>query len=194
MIGARTTRDPFAAHVESPSMSVVRPPYLARPPRHASRNKLQVAHGVQERKVVWDAMIDGRQKNAAEMREGKRLLQASKRMRDEERHRRIVERAVALRERGVGAEKQRILEEARLEQFRKIREEKKGRGAMEVLLKSRTEQRIAEMEQEEAELIEWLQAKNVEQREAYDELAIVVERRKAKQQPSATHPPPIAER
>jgi len=67
-------------------------------------------------------------------------------------------------------EAKRRLEEDRLAQLEKFREDYEGRTAQEELLRSRTDSLVAKMEKEEMELIQRLQNTQTVQRNAYEEL------------------------
>merc|ERR1711957_314424 len=67
-------------------------------------------------------------------------------------------------------EAKRRLEEDRLAQLEKFREDYEARTAQEELLRSRTDALVARMEKEEMELIQRLQNTQTVQRNAYEEL------------------------
>merc|ERR1719392_121635 len=67
-------------------------------------------------------------------------------------------------------EAKRRLEEDRLAQLEKFREDYEARTAQEELLRSRTDSLVAKMEKEEMELIQRLQNTQTVQRNAYEEL------------------------
>merc|ERR1712217_857195 len=64
----------------------------------------------------------------------------------------------------------RKLEEDRLAQLEKFREDYEARAAQEELLRARTDSLVAKMEKEEMELIQRLQNTQTVQRNAYEEL------------------------
>merc|ERR1712050_179760 len=67
-------------------------------------------------------------------------------------------------------EAKRKLEEDRLAQLEKFREDYEARAAQEELLRARTDALVAKMEKEEMELIQRLQNTQTVQRNAYEEL------------------------
>merc|ERR1719229_2189697 len=67
-------------------------------------------------------------------------------------------------------EAKRRLEEDRLAQLEKFREDYEARAAQEELLRARTDALVAKMEKEEMELIQRLQNTQTVQRNAYEEL------------------------
>merc|ERR1712203_121776 len=77
----------------------------------------------------------------------------------------------------VGDEKKRLRDEARLRQLEHNRQEYRSRGEREQKLRASSEARILRMEQEEMALVQWVQAKQAEQYEAYQELAGSIGRR-----------------
>jgi len=143
------------------------------------KNQYHREHGRSTRKDIQNVLLEQRRAAARNVREQSKNMQESKKRTDEAMRAMLSERVTALKDRTAGQEKQQMLEERRIAQFRKNREERMGRSAVEVLLRSNTEKRISEMEQEEEELMEWLKAKQLEQREAYEELAAVAEHRRA---------------
>merc|ERR1719367_164852 len=68
------------------------------------------------------------------------------------------------------AEAKRRMEEDRLAQLDKFREDYEARAAQEELLRARTEALVAKMEKEEMELIQRLQNTQTVQKNAYEEL------------------------
>mmetsp|Transcript_140502 Transcript_140502/g.356574 ORF Transcript_140502/g.356574 Transcript_140502/m.356574 type:complete len:303 (+) Transcript_140502:125-1033(+) len=143
------------------------------------KNQYNREQGRATRKDVHAMLLEQRRAAARELRENSKKMQESKKRTDEAMHAMLTERVTALKDRVAGQEKQQMLEERRIAQFQKNREERMARSAVEVLLRSNTEQRISEMEREEEELMEWLKAKQLEQRAAYEELAVVAENRRA---------------
>merc|ERR1719190_128082 len=67
-------------------------------------------------------------------------------------------------------EAKRRMEEERLQQLEKFREDYEARAAQEELLRARTDALVAKMEKEEMELIQRLQNTQTVQRNAYEEL------------------------
>jgi len=146
--------------------------------RQQRKNQINRESGRASRQTAQQALIDRRRQHAAEMRDHAKQAQDAKKADDAAKRRLVLERAAVLKERAVGEEKYRRLYEARMAQFQKHREERQAQGALEVALKASTDQRISEMECEEAELLEWLEAKQLEQREAYDALGAVADSRR----------------
>lgn len=142
------------------------------------KNQYNRENGRSARKDMQSMLLEQRRVNARGVRDQAKKMQDSKKRTDEAMRALLTERVVALKDRTMGQEKQQMLEDRRCAQFQKNREERQTRGAMEVLLRSNTEKRISQMEREEEELMEWLQAKQMEQKVAYDELAAVVENRR----------------
>merc|ERR1712066_851969 len=68
----------------------------------------------------------------------------------------------------------RKLEEDRLAQLEKFREDYEARAAQEELLRARTDALVAKMEKEEMELIQRLQNTQTVQRNAYEELEMAL--------------------
>lgn len=147
------------------------------------RNRHQRESGRLLRADVRTALLEGRRKLAREVKETSKQMQDGQKQTDEAMNRVVADRVNSLRERITGKEKTRMLEDSRLAQFQKNREERAVAGSTEVTLRRHTEKRITEMEQEEEDLLEWLQAKQLEQRQAYSELEAIAEARRLRSLP-----------
>merc|ERR1719517_162385 len=79
-----------------------------------------------------------------------------------------IERSNMIKQRKEDAKRR--LEEDRLAQLEKFREDYEARAAQEELLRARTDSLVAKMEKEEMELIQRLQNTQTVQRNAYEEL------------------------
>merc|ERR1719517_175578 len=79
-----------------------------------------------------------------------------------------IERSNMIKQRKEDAKRK--LEEDRLAQLEKFREDYEARAAQEELLRARTDALVAKMEKEEMELIQRLQNTQTVQRNAYEEL------------------------
>merc|ERR1719517_379447 len=79
-----------------------------------------------------------------------------------------IERSNMIKQRKEDAKRR--LEEDRLAQLEKFREDYEARAAQEELLRARTDALVAKMEKEEMELIQRLQNTQTVQRNAYEEL------------------------
>merc|ERR1712179_32580 len=89
-------------------------------------------------------------------------------------------------------EAKRKLEENRLAQLEKFREDYEARAAQEELLRARTDALVAKMEKEEMELIQRLQNTQNSQRNAYDELENALGH--ASRQPISSRPASLSKR
>lgn len=129
-------------------------------------------------KDVRESLLERRRSNAKSVRDSLRSSQDNKREIDKIKMQQLCERVHHVKERTTGGEKSRMLEEARLQQFQRNREERAEKGQIEAHLHYCTTKRISEMEREEFELMQWLQAKQEEQRDAYEMLATIAENRR----------------
>merc|ERR1719517_354662 len=83
-----------------------------------------------------------------------------------------IERSNMIKQRKEDAKRR--LEEDRLAQLEKFREDYEARAAQEELLRARTDALVAKMEKEEMELIQRLQNTQTVQRNAYEELEMAL--------------------
>merc|ERR1719145_315225 len=113
-------------------------------------------------------LLELRHGNARSAKEQSQLNLQAKKERDATEKQQNAERAAFLKARKEDA--RRKLEEDRLAQIDKFREDYEARTAQEEMLRARTDALVAKMEKEEMELIQRLQNTQTVQRNAYEEL------------------------
>jgi len=144
------------------------------------RNRQQRETGRALKLDVQSALLESRKAAAKHVKETSKALQETQKVTEQSMRSLVVDRVALLKDRITGEGKQRMIEVTRLAQFAKNREERVAKGSVEVVMRQNTEKRISEMEREEEELMEWLQAKQLEQPDAYDLLADIAEARRAR--------------
>merc|ERR1719487_333259 len=98
-------------------------------------------------------------------------MKESKREVDTTQRQLLVDRVKTVKAYVVGDEKRRLRDEARLAQLEQNRKEYYSRGAREAKLRASSEARIQQLERQEMALVQWVQSKQAEQYDAYQELA-----------------------
>mmetsp|Transcript_46777 Transcript_46777/g.100149 ORF Transcript_46777/g.100149 Transcript_46777/m.100149 type:complete len:292 (+) Transcript_46777:57-932(+) len=145
-----------------------------------AKNRQRKDEGRFQREQKQREMFEQKRNTARAIRDHTKSLLETRRQNDELKLKQNTQRAVEIRSRCTGAEKQRLMEESRMSLFHKSREERAAQGSREVMMMQSTEKRINELEEEEVYLLRWLQAKQLEQKAAYDELEKVADERRAR--------------
>jgi len=133
--------------------------------RHNRQNRDR-AKAVQE--ATRNGLMEARAANATKTKQQSQQFLTQKKEREAAERHANSERGNLIKQRK--EEAKRKLEEDRLAQLEKFREDYEGRAAQEELLRSRTDALVAKMEKEEMELIQRLQNTQTVQRNAYEEL------------------------
>merc|ERR1712039_1090897 len=113
-------------------------------------------------------MGEARANNAAQEKEQSQQMLLHKKERQAAEQQANIERSNMIKQKK--EEAKRKMEEDRLAQLEKFREDYEARAAQEELLRARTDALVAKMEKEEMELIQRLQNTQTVQRNAYEEL------------------------
>jgi hypothetical protein len=132
----------------------------------------QNAYNRDKTKAVRDAtkqgLMDARMANAHKTKQQSHQFLLQKKEREAAERQANIERGNLIKQKK--DEAKRKLEEERLAQLEKFREDYEARTAQEELLRARTDALVAKMEKEEMELIQRLQNTQTVQRNAYEEL------------------------
>lgn len=141
--------------------------------------KLQAArehHAIDRREAkqfqesVRHAMLQNKKGHAQALRETNQGLRDAKRQRDEEIHAAQMVRNYQLRAQVTGKERKEREQERRLAQLEYFRQEQKDKGDKEEIRTKRHEAKVKQLQREESHLLSWLQAKQAEQMDAYEDL------------------------
>eukprot|EP00929_Paragymnodinium_shiwhaense_P095885 TRINITY_DN57206_c0_g1_i1.p1 TRINITY_DN57206_c0_g1~~TRINITY_DN57206_c0_g1_i1.p1 ORF type:complete len:292 (-),score=81.48 TRINITY_DN57206_c0_g1_i1:142-933(-) len=136
----------------------------------------QNAYNRDKAKAVRDAtrqgLVDARIANAHKTKQQSQLFLLQKKEREAAERQANTERSGLLRQKK--EEAKRKLEEERLAQLERYRDDYEARTAQEELLRARTDALVAQMEKEEMELIQRLQNTQTVQRNAYEELEVAL--------------------
>merc|ERR1712039_708666 len=117
-------------------------------------------------------MGEARANNAAQEKEQSQQMLLHKKERQSAELQANTERSNMIKQKKEDAKRK--LEEDRLAQLEKFREDYEARAAQEELLRARTDALVAKMEKEEMELIQRLQNTQTVQRNAYEELEMAL--------------------
>merc|ERR1719510_1382585 len=120
------------------------------------------------REQTKQGLIESKQQNAEKTKQQSIQFLQQKKERESQEKQSNIERSSYLKARK--EEAKRKMEEDRLAQLDKFREDYEARTAQEELLRQRTDALVAKMEKEEMELIQRLQNTQTVQRNAYEEL------------------------
>lgn len=120
------------------------------------------------REAVRGGLLEQRQSNANKTKNQSQQYLLQKKEREATEKQANVDRGNLIKQKK--EEAKRRLEEERLAQLEKFREDYEARTAQEEMLRSRTDALVAKMEKEEMELIQRLQNTQTVQRNAYEEL------------------------
>merc|ERR1712217_984272 len=120
------------------------------------------------REATRTGLMDARADNAARTKQQSQQMLLAKKERQSAEQQANMERSNMIKQKK--EEAKRRLEEDRLAQLEKFREDYEARAAQEELLRARTDALVAKMEKEEMELIQRLQNTQTVQRNAYEEL------------------------
>eukprot|EP00928_Gymnodinium_smaydae_P046761 TRINITY_DN3117_c0_g1_i1.p1 TRINITY_DN3117_c0_g1~~TRINITY_DN3117_c0_g1_i1.p1 ORF type:complete len:296 (-),score=91.86 TRINITY_DN3117_c0_g1_i1:63-836(-) len=120
------------------------------------------------REATKDGLAEMRKQNAERTKQQSHNILLQKKEREQQERQLNLERSNMIKQKK--EEARRKLEEDRLSQLEKFREDYESRTAQEELLRARTDALVAKMEKEEMELIQRLQNTQTVQRNAYEEL------------------------
>jgi len=120
------------------------------------------------REATRHELLEQRHQNASQTKQQSEAMLAQKKGRESEERQNNIDRSNYIKQKK--EEARRKLEEERLAQLDKYREDYEARIAQEELLRQRTDSLVANMEREEMELIQRLQNTQTVQRNAYEEL------------------------
>merc|ERR1719382_2001203 len=120
------------------------------------------------REATQLGLMEARSNNAAQAKQQSQQMLLHKKERQAAEQQANIERSNMIKQKKDDAKRK--LEEDRLAQLEKFREDYEARAAQEELLRARTDALVAKMEKEEMELIQRLQNTQTVQRNAYEEL------------------------
>merc|ERR1719253_578550 len=144
--------------------------------REAKLQAMREAHAVERKEAkqfqesVRHAMLQNKKQVAQQLRDHNQSLKDAKRQRDEEIHAAQMMRNYQLRQHIIGEDRQRREEQRRLEQLEHFRQEQKNKGDAEEKRRKQHEAKTRRLQHEESHLLQWLQAKQAEQVDAYEDL------------------------
>eukprot|EP00747_Dinoflagellata_sp_TGD_P167715 gnl/TRDRNA2_/TRDRNA2_192658_c0_seq1.p1 gnl/TRDRNA2_/TRDRNA2_192658_c0~~gnl/TRDRNA2_/TRDRNA2_192658_c0_seq1.p1 ORF type:complete len:269 (+),score=94.53 gnl/TRDRNA2_/TRDRNA2_192658_c0_seq1:152-958(+) len=133
-----------------------------------SQNAMNRDKAKERRDMTRSAMLESKTRQVQTTKEASQQFLLQKKEREAAERQANVDRSNLIKARK--EEARRKLEEERLAQLEKFREDYEARTAQEEMLRARTDALVAKMEKEEMELIQRLQNTQTVQRNAYEEL------------------------